>query len=181
LPLATLRIAAALAVLFPVLSLAQGRGPSTPAERRRAVETTRRLERDPLGEAADADRRWLLRWIVEIPDILVTSCDGPLDVLPGDESGRHGRELFVQSVFGMAAFLVENPKRKDDWVAVQTAGVESVLAAYRSLRKADPEARWAELDELAEAKQEGKLREVVKERVSCPPPGERPPPSEITI
>jgi len=173
--------AAALALLLPALTLAEGRGPSTEAERKRAVEVTRRLEREPLGKAADADRRWLFQWIVEIPDIMVSSCSGPLSVLPGDESGRHGTELFVQSVFGMAAFLVENPKKKDDWIAVQTAGIESVLAAYRSLLKKEPEARWPELDALAEAKKKGKLRALVEKEVDCEPPGEPAPPSEITI
>ncbi|HSN90792.1 MAG TPA: hypothetical protein VLS93_06160 [Anaeromyxobacteraceae bacterium] len=174
-----LAVAAALALLLP--ALAQGRGPSTAAERKRAVEITRRLERDPLGKGADADRRWLLQWIEEIPDIMVTICSGPLADLPGDESGRHGTELFVQSLFGMATFLVENPGKKDDWVAVQTAGIESVLAAYRSLLRAEPEARWPELDALADAKRKGKLRETVKEKVDCQPPGERGPPREITI
>jgi hypothetical protein len=180
-PVSRKAVAAALALLLPLLALAEGRGPSTPEERKRAVEVTRRLERDPLGESAHADRKWIFQWIVEIPDILVTSCNGPLDPLPGDQSGRHGTELFAQSVFGMAAFLVENPKKKDDWVAVQTAGLESVLAAYRSVLKADSEARWPELDELAEAKRKGTLRELVKEKVICRPPGEPSPPSEITI
>jgi hypothetical protein len=174
-------LAAALALLLPALALAEGRGPSTAAERRRAGETTRRLERDPLGKGADADRKWLFQWIVEIPDILVTTCAGPLSALPGDESGRHGTELFVQSVFGMAAFVVENPGKKDDWVAVQTAGIESVLAAYRSLLKSDRKSRWPELDALAEAKKLGKLREVVREEVDCEPSGEPSPPTEITI
>ncbi len=177
--------AAALALLLPALAGAQDeqpkRGPSTAAERKRAVETTRRLERDPLGKGAAADRKWLLQWIVEIPDIMVTSCAGPLDPLRSDRADRHGSELYVQSVFGMAAFLIEHPKKKDDEVAVQTAGIESVLAAYRSVLKKEPKARWPELDELLAAQKKGKLAQVVKDEVDCKPQTEPTPPLDETI
>jgi hypothetical protein len=143
--------------------VAAERGPSTSAERTRAVETTRRLERDPLGSGAGKDRRWLIQWIVEIPDIEVKGCSGPLDVLKQDDGSRYGRVLYVQSMFGIAAFLIEHPRDKDDWVQVQLAGVESVLRAYRSLLSSEPGAHWKELDLLAEARRQGKLREVIEE------------------
>jgi hypothetical protein len=185
LPSRTAAAAVALALLLPALAGAQDdgakRGPSTPAERKRAVAVTRRLERDPLGKGADADRKWLLRWIVEIPDIMVTSCAGPLDALRDDRGDRHGSELYVQSVFGMAAFLIENPKKKDDEVAVQTAGIESVLAAYRSILKKEPKARWPELDDLLAAQKKGTLPKVVKDEVDCKPQTEPTPPVDETI
>ncbi len=162
----------ALAAL-PALALAapQQRGPSTPAERKRAVEITRRLERDPLYPGADKDRRWLFQWIVAIPDINVQSCSGPLNVLV-EEPENHGRALFAQSVFGMAAFVIENPKKKDDWVAVQKAGIESTLRSYQALVARDEEARRPELDELVEARKAGKLADVVREQVNCKEEGE---------
>ena len=52
-------------LILALPGLAAARGPSTPAERKKAVETTRRLERSPLAPNADADRKWLLKWIVE--------------------------------------------------------------------------------------------------------------------
>jgi hypothetical protein len=162
--------AALLTLLAPALTLAapQPRGPSTAAERRRAVEVTRRLEREPLGKKAEADRRWLFQWILDIPDVQVTSCSGPLETLIADEEDeRHGRDLYVQSVFGMAAFLIEKPSKSDDWVAVQTAGIESVLRAYRAMRHADDGVRWPELDRLESARRSGKLERIVRERVSC--------------
>jgi hypothetical protein len=154
--------AVALALIAALPCLAAARGPSTAAERKKAVETTRRLERSPLSPAADADRKWLLKWIVDIPDINVRSCNGPLDALVQDDGGRHGRQLYAQSMFGMTAFMIEHPRQKNDWVAVQTAGVESTLRAYQSLLSADPDARWEELDTLLEARRQGKLREVVE-------------------
>jgi hypothetical protein len=168
----------ALVALAPALALAE-RGPSTPAERRRAVESTRKLEQEPTAPGANAARKWLLQWIQEIPDIMVKSCSGPLDALAQDTDGeKFGRALYAQSVFGMAAFLVEHPKQKDDWVAVQTAGVESVLRAYRSLLKSDPDAHWQELDLLLAARRQGKLQEVIEQTMegcgeeSGPGPGD---------
>jgi hypothetical protein len=171
-------IAALLVALAPLSARAE-RGPSTPAERRRAIETTRKLEEDPLGRSANGDRKWLLQWIVEIPDIHVRGCSGPLDALATDEGGaRYGKMLYAQSMFGMAAFIAANPKQAKDWVAVQTAGIESVLKAYRSLLRAEPQARWDELDLLLAARKQGKLQEVVEQTMDgCgdeagPAPGE---------
>jgi hypothetical protein len=173
-----LALAASLSVLALTPGVAAARGPSTPAERRRAVETTRKLEQQPLAKGSDAARRWLLQWIVEVPDIHVQGCSGPLDALAQDTEGeRHGRLLYVQSMFGMAAFQVEHPREKD-WVAIQTAGIESVLKAYRALLRAAPAARWEELDVLNAASKAGKLEQVVEQTMEgcgeerAPGPGE---------
>ena len=148
--------------LLAIPALATARGPSTPAERRKAVETTRKLERSPLGPAANSSRMWLLKWIVEIPDINVRGCSGPLDALvQGD--GRHGKVLYAQAMFGMTAFMIENPQRRDDWLAVQLAGVESTLRAYQALLGAEPGSRWQELDTLLEARRQGKLEELIEQ------------------
>ena len=156
----------ALAALAP--SAARARGPSTPEERKRAVETTRKLEKEPLARGAMDARKWLFQWIVEIPDVNVRSCTGPLDVLREDEDDQYAQLLYVQSVFGMAVFQIENPKKEKDWVAVQTAGIESVLRAYDSMRKADSELRYKALDRLEKARKDGKLAAVVKkEMASC--------------
>jgi hypothetical protein len=73
----------------------------------------------------------------------------------------------------MAAFIVENPKKAEDWVAVQSAGIESVLRAYESIRRADSEASWKEIDRLLEARRAGKLQALVRrELASCGSPGE---------
>ena len=160
-------VAAALLLLcFP--AAAQGRGPSTAQERKRAVEITRRLEKEPLARSGGQARAWLLKFIVEAPDFNVKSCKGPLDVLSADEEDPYAALLYVQSVFGMAAFMFEHPKQAGGWAAVQTAGIESTLRAYESLRRADSEARWKELDRLVTARNGGKLRKLVeKEMAGC--------------
>lgn len=166
-----LAAALALAVLAP--ATAGARGPSTPEERKRAVETTRKLEKEPLARSAMDARKWLFQWIVDIPDINVRSCASPIDALRESEDDPYAQLLYVQSVFGMAAFQIENPKKESDWVAVQTAGIESVLKAYDSMRKADSELRYKELDRLEKARKDGKLAALVKkEMASCGNPDE---------
>ena len=150
--------------LAAVPAAALARGPSTPAERKRAVETTRQLEKDPLANGAMAARKWLLTWIEAIPDITVRTCSGPLDALAQDRGDeRYGRILFAQTSFGIVSWLIEHPKTKNDWVGEQVAGLESALRAYRSVLRREPQARWEELDLLLEAKRQGKLAEVVEQ------------------
>ncbi len=164
-----LRTVAAALLLLCSPAIASARGASTAAERKRAVEITRRLEKEPLARGGGEGREWLLRFIVEAPDFYVRGCSGPLDVLAKDEEGPYARLLLVQSIFGMAAFMFEHPKQADDWAAVQTAGIESTLKAYEAVLRADSEAHWKELDRLVAARNAGKLRKLVeKEMAGCP-------------
>jgi hypothetical protein len=162
------RTVAAALLLLCVPAAVAARGASTPEERKRAIEITRRLEKEPLARSGGESRAWLLRFIVEAPDFMVKSCHGPLDPLATAEDDPYASLLYVQSMFGMVSFLFEHPKQADDWAAVQTAGIESTLKAYESLRRADSEARWTELDRLVTARNAGKLRKLVeKEMAGC--------------
>ena len=163
------RRVAALLLLLCTPAIVSARGPSTAAERKRAIEITRRLEKEPLARNGEEARGWLLRFIVEAPDFNVRGCSGPLDVLAKNDEEPYARLLFMQSIFGMAAFMFEHPKQAEDWAAVQTAGIESTLKAYEAMRRADSEARWEELDRLVTARNAGKLRKLVeKEMAGCP-------------
>lgn len=167
---AALSLAAALAV--PHLAAAQeqqpGRGPSTPAERKRVIETTRRLEKKPFGKDADADRVWLMRWIDEVPDVTIRYCPGPLYRLV--EAGHDGRAIWVQSLFGMAAHAIERPKDAEDWVKAQVAGLESALSAYEAAVREESRLRSPALERLLAARRAGKLASIVREEMSaCDP------------
>ncbi len=107
------------------------------------------------------------------------SCSGPLDALAQDEDGsRYGKQLYAQSVFGMAAFLIEHPKKGGDWVAVQTAGVESVLRAYRSLLRRRPPRTGRSSTRCSTIQRQGKLAGVLEETMEgcgdqqAPAPGD---------
>jgi hypothetical protein len=166
-------LAAVLALSLVAPAAAGARGASTPDERKKAVDTTRKLEKEPLARSSMDARKWLFQWIVEIPDINVTSCAGPLDALREDEDDTYGQLLYVQSVFGMAAYQIENPKKTKDWVAVQTAGIESALRAYDAMRRTDSDLKYKELDRLEKARKDGKLGALVKkEMAKCGNPDE---------
>jgi hypothetical protein len=55
-------------------------------------------------------------------------------------------------------------------VAQQVAGLESVLRAYRSLKRADSAVRWRSLDRYDELRREGKLADAVRRTMpNCDP------------
>lgn len=70
-------------------TFAQNRGPSTPEERKRAVEIATLLENDPLNKDAKSLSSELLIWLIEVPDIHVTICTnvlGDYSKIKGDYS-----------------------------------------------------------------------------------------------
>ena len=162
-------LVAALALALPGHASAQSeRGPSTPAERRRVVEITRKLEKQPFGKGANTDRVWLMKWIDEVPDVTVRYCPGPLyDLVDGTAQEK---ALWVQSLFGMASFEIEHPDEAADWVKTQIAGLDSAMAAYQSTVKANPDSKMKVFERLLAAKKAGKLADVVKDQMNtCNP------------
>jgi len=142
-------------------TVAQRRGPSTPEERRRAVEIATLLENDPLNKNAQALSRELLIWLIEIPDITVTICTGML----GDYSkikGDYAGTLTTQLSFAETKFVIEHPEQAKDEYQVYLAGVESALKTYQNIKKVKPKVRLEPLEELLLKQQAGELPEFVK-------------------
>jgi hypothetical protein len=144
--------------------------PSTPQERRRALELTRKLERAPLGEQANQDRDWLTRWIIEIPDLSVPVCDELLRPVLQGEMGqyRYSRELLAQQLAGGMAYIIEHPQPEDpnqqDDLAINRAALVSALNAYESLVRANARgAKWGPLERLVEQRKSGKLEEYIRQ------------------
>src|SRR5438477_8521381 len=54
--------------VFSTQAGAQQRGPSTPEERARAIQTAKSLQSDPLARNVQEDREWLVKWLIEVPD-----------------------------------------------------------------------------------------------------------------
>src|SRR5262249_30406576 len=101
------------------------RGPSTPEERKRAVEMATILEKNPLAKEAKDLRAALLFFLSEAPDIKIKLCTNVLGVskrIKGDYEG----ELVGQLAYSQAKFVIENPDRAQDDAAVYLAGVEGV-------------------------------------------------------
>src|SRR6266404_6331933 len=142
-------------------AFAQKRGPSTPEERKRAVEITTLLETDPLNKNAEALSRELLTWLIEIPDISVTICTGML----GDYSqikGDYKGTITTQLSFGETKFVIEHPEQANDEYQVYLAGVESVLRTYQNIKKAKPKVQIEPLEQLLVKQQAGELPEFIK-------------------
>jgi len=142
-------------------AFAQKRGPSTPEERRRAVEITTLLENDPLNKNAKALSRELLIWLIEIPDITVTICTGML----GDYAqikGEYKGTITTQLSFAETKFVIEHPEQANDEYQVYLAGVEGVLRTYQNIKKAKPKVRLEPLEQLLVKQQAGELPEFIK-------------------
>jgi hypothetical protein len=142
----------------------QKRGPSTPEERAKAVQIARALEADPLQPGNKDMRTWFMVWLIEVPDITIQVCGEELGPV-FHESNRDKNfvsEIFGQSMFSAASFVIEHPEQANNKVALYTAGVEGSLRAYQSILKVHPEARWPFLDDLILKQQKGELPKYVE-------------------
>jgi hypothetical protein len=126
-----------------------------PEEGKRVIEITRRLEADPLSADVKADGAWLIEWISQSPDVGVQICD-TMQIL-GKKKYEYAPPLIAQEMFGMAAWSVEHPDAKPVDVAVHVAGVRSALKAYAAILAQHPDAKLAEMDNLAAHEAAGDL------------------------
>ena len=136
------------------------RKPSTPEQRKQAVEIATFLETNPLDKKAKDYRAALLFFLAEAPDITVTLCPnvlGESKQLKGD----YESELFGQLAFSQGKFVIENPDKAQDQAAVQLAGVEGVLRTWQAIKAAKPKAKYPLMDELLEKQKAGTLAEHV--------------------
>ena len=161
----------AIVLLWTTASLAQKqRGPSTPQERDTAVKIARLLETDPFHKDAKKLRESLLLWVIEVPDIHVELCSA---YMPPEKSTdkNYGSEIFNQTMFSSAAFVIEHPDQANDRVAAHLAGVEGALKVYETILATKPKAKSAFYDGLLEKRNKGELRAFVEEATNtkCKP------------
>ena len=152
---------AALVALCGLAGAQEKRGPSTAEERARFVAVAHKVEANPLDPSLKADARWALNFLVAVPDIDVSLCSAPLGGLIGSHY-KYEAELFGEYALAMGAFVIEHPEKARDRGAVNLAGVESVLKAYQTIRKQEPKATSAALDDLLEKQAKGKLGDFVQ-------------------
>ena len=138
------------------------RDPSTPEERKRAVEMATFLEKNPLAKEAKDQRAALLYFLTEAPDITINLC---LNVLgePKRLKGDHEAELMGQLAFSQAKFIIENPDKAQDNAAVYLAAVEGVLRTWQAIKETKPKAKFGLMDELLQKQQAGTLAEYVRD------------------
>ncbi|HEX7316030.1 MAG TPA: hypothetical protein VF297_19135 [Pyrinomonadaceae bacterium] len=157
----------ALALCAATAGAQERRGPSTPEERRRAVQIATLLENEPLHKEAKKMSQTLLFFLIEVPDISVPVCT---DVLGdyGKIKGDYAPTITAQLTFSTAKFIIEHPEQAGDRDRVFLAGVEGVLRAYQNIRKVKPKVEMKPLDELLLKQQAGQLADFVKQAaVGC--------------
>jgi len=147
-------LALGLAIVAPPASAADKS--SSPQDRARFVSITRAMADAPLKPTLKADREWALDWLTEAPDVSVTVCADPLNGLV-QSNYVYGGEILFQYMFSMGASIIEHPGSAIDRYAQQLAGVEGALAAYQAILSEKPEAKSPALDELLQARTQGKL------------------------
>jgi len=155
-----MRAIAACLLMISIHAVAASRGPSTPAERKQALEYIRHFEADPLNPGLKPEIQWVVKWTMEVPDIRLDLCTS-FYKLPKAQA-KDGQILFDAMVFAQTAFVLENPDRQDNGPAQVEAGVEGVLRTYEVLLKANANDREPYLDKLIKKRDEGSLKEFVK-------------------
>ena len=153
-------------LLASSVSFAQDRrGPSTPEERRQALEYIHRWQADPLGPEAKDQFGWVFKWAADVPDFTVHGC-WIFDKLPkGDK--KNSATIVGGMFMAQIAFIIEHPDKKDDRLAEYQAGVEGALHIYEMLLKANPKDRQAYLDDLVARRDAGTLADFVKQRADA--------------
>jgi len=147
--------------VLSMLAGAQQRGPSTPEERARGVQTAKSLQSDPLAPNVQQDREWLLKWLIEIPDISVKMCPTFLGDLGDSKSGNPGA-IIATMLASEAAFVIEHPEKSKDVDAVYCAGVDGALHSYEAIHSQDASYRVPHLDDLIQKREQGKLSDFVR-------------------
>ena len=152
-------------LVAPLAAQSAKRGPSTPEERKQALADIQTWQADPLGPNAKDELGWVLKWLADVPDITVHVCT-ILDKLPkGDK--KDSNTIFGGEFMAQAAFVIQNPDRKDDLQAEYQAGVEGALRTYDHLLKSNPKDRQEYLDNLVKRRDAGALAQFVQERLAA--------------
>lgn len=153
-------------LLASTVSFAQDhRGPSTADERQQALDYIHNWMADPLGPQAKDQFAWVFKWLADVPDLTVHVCT-ILDKLPKGDKKDSGT-IFGGEFMAQAAFVIENPDKRDDRMAEYQAGVEGALHVYEELLKANPKDRQPYLDDLIQRRDAGTLAQFVKERAAA--------------
>ncbi len=162
-----MRPRAAFVLLTAVISLApfsraqEERGPSTAAERIRAIVIAEHLEADPLNPAYAEDFEWLVDWVDDVPDITVKLCPANM---PYKSNYKRAPLLTGVDLAASVTFIIQHPDKAKDPVAVGVAALESMIRAYQNILRKEHGARSKEMDAVIQLQQEGRLADYVSAR-----------------
>jgi hypothetical protein len=153
-----------IALVVAAPCFAQEATTSSAEDKAQAVALVKQLEDDPLASGAENARQWLTNFIVNAPDLFISTCPELLGPLNGQ--GKNGApEIIGQLYFGNAAWAIQNPDKATDREAVFVGGLESTLRLYDGLLKQKARWRWPLLDDLRSRVKKGTLAEYVHENI----------------
>jgi len=148
----------------PLAATAADRGPSTPEERKQALEYIHHFENDPLNPALKPEIQWIVEWTIQIPDVRVSLCS-ILNLPKGNK--KDSQTLFTAMILEQTAFILKNSDKQNDDLAQYQAGVEGVLRIYEVLLKSNPKDQQTYLDDLIQRRDAGTLAQWVKEHADA--------------
>ena len=145
------------------------RGPSTPEERAKVIQIAKALENDPVAATLYPERQWLVRFVMDVPDISITLC-GPS--FPYEKKFKFSSDLLALSMGAMTAYVIEHPDSAKDTATVGFVGAEAVLRGYTKLLETHPKDHSKKLDEWLGYQKDGTLAERFKKdwNEGCKPP-----------
>lgn len=156
----------ALLTAFLVASpcFAQEATTSSAEDRAQALSLVKQLEEDPLASGAENARQWLTNFIVNAPDLFISTCPELLGPLNGQ--GKNGApDLIAQLYFGNAVWAIQNPDKATNRDAMFVGGLESTIRLYESLLKQKSRWRWPILDDLRGRVTKGTLADYVRDNL----------------
>ncbi|MRR13301.1 hypothetical protein EG835_12800 [bacterium] len=156
--------ALAIALVVAAPCFAQEATTSSAEDKAQALSLVKQLEEDPLASGAENARQWLTNFIVNAPDLFISTCPELLGPLNGQ--GKNGApDIIAQLYFGNAAWAIQNPDKATDREAMLTGGLESTIRLYENLLKQKSRWRWPILDDLRGRVKKGTLADYVRENL----------------
>jgi hypothetical protein len=157
--------------LLTAVSLAQ-RGDSTKGERERYLKLAHSMEQAPLTADPDhSERQWALKWLIEVPDVHVSICGGPVMTALVQSKKKIAHQLFEEFTLFMGAYAIEHPEPGPESTEQQQAGLDGMLKFYDAWLKQHPNDHIAAVDEAMQKKQSGQLAQAAAlEAANCGQP-----------
>jgi hypothetical protein len=146
------------------LASAADRGPSTPEERKQAIDYIHHFQSDPLNPGLKSEIEQVTLWAIQVPDIHVNLCL-LVDLPKGDK--KHSQLLFTAIVVSQTAYAIEHRDDPPDVNAEYMAGMEGLLSVYEKVVAANGKDHQPVLDDLLQRRQAGTLADYVKERAAA--------------
>jgi len=147
----------------PIAARAADRGPSTPEERKHALEYIAHFEADPLNPTLKPEIQWLTIWVIQVPDVHVSLCTF-VGLSKGNK--KDSQTLFTAMMFAQVGYALRNPYAPADHLGEYQAGIEGMLRAYEKVLKTNEKDRQATLDDLIQRRDTGTLAQWVREHAA---------------